>query len=255
MRTFHMLNLNDCQVGLEDLCSKRHAALASTKVGKAQEDVLAAQKQEIDALPAALTGGRPLSDDLAATDDEHDGLGAAIWYATEAYLRAPNLDAKLTEAALRIRAAFIPQLAELNAAYADEAAAAVRRKDDPEALKADLMLFPIAGGGTLHDWTVAFVGKGQALSKLLSQRADINATTRKRAQALRSETIGILNDLRKAVAREQKRNPALPKDIDAQIFGYFDQLEEQRAAANRAAKAKANRAETMAGTGEGEGTG
>ena len=74
---------------------------------------------------------------------------------------------------------------------------------------------------------------------MLSQRADTDTTLRKSAAALRSETVGILNELRRAVAREQERRADLPKDLDAQIFGYFDLLEEQREAANRAAKAAA----------------
>lgn len=74
--------------------------------------------------------------------------------------------------------------------------------------------------------------------------ADLNAPTRKNAQILRSETIGILNDLRRAISREARRNAALPKDIDAQIFGYFDVLEEQRKAANRVAKAAKGKPET-----------
>ncbi|MBK9265460.1 MAG: hypothetical protein IPM54_37445 [Polyangiaceae bacterium] len=48
----------------------------------------------------------------------------------------------------------------------------------------------------------------------------------------------------KLVSREARRNAALPKDIDAQIFGYFDVLEEQREAANRVAKAAKGKSET-----------
>jgi len=238
MKTLDNLNLNDCQVGLADLLGGRRVALVSTKVGTGFVDLLIDQQQEIDSLPEALTG-KPLADELQGTDRDHDGFGSAIYYFTEAYERAPSASPALKEAARRIRAAFIPELAELNAAYADEAAAAARRADAPEALASDLKLFPIAGGGTLHDWVVAFLGKGNELSELLSRRADITAATRKRAQAIRSETIGILNDLRRAVARELKRSAHLPKDIDAQIFGYFDTLEAQRSAAAKAKPAAA----------------
>lgn len=235
---FCLLNLTDLQIGLTDLLTTRHTALTSTKVGKAQEEVLAAQKKEIDDLPASLTGKRPLVEELGVKDDEHDGLGGGIWHVTEAHLRVPGVDPSVVAAAHRIRAAFIPELANLTESYADEAAAADRRKDAPTALEADLKLFPVAGGKTLHDWALSFVAAGQDLSKLLSQRADLTPASRKRASSLRSETIAILNDLRRAIAREQKRSTSLPSDIDAQIFGYLDVLEEQRATANRAAKNK-----------------
>ena len=241
MKRFSVLNLSDCQIGLADLLTKRHAALVSTKVGKGQEEILTAQRQDIDALPDVLTSKRPLADELGIKDDIHDGFGAAIWHTTEAYFRIPGLAAGLLEAAQRIRAAFIPELGELNASYADEAAAAARRKDDLGKLEADLKLFPIAGGGTLYELTTSFLSAGEDLSTLLSQRADLTATSRAQAQRLRSETVGILNDLRRALEREKKRSPGLPEDIDGQIFGYLDILEAQRIAANRAAKANAKK--------------
>jgi hypothetical protein len=234
MRPFSVLNLTDLSVGLADLFTKRHAALTSTKAGAGQEDVLAYQQKAIDALPKALVGGKPMSEELASKDDEHDGFGAGIWHLTEAYFRVQNVPPHIVEAARRIREAFIPALGALQDSYADEAAAANARKEDLAKLEADLKLLPIADGGTLYDWALGFVAAGQHLSVLLSKRADVNAATRKNAQVLRSETVGILNDLRRAIAREAKRNPALPADIDAQIFGYLETLEEQRIAASAA---------------------
>ena len=146
MRSFSLLNLTDCQIGLADLLTTRHSALVSTKVGKAQEDILAAQRQEIDDLPGISTGKKPLADELGLEDDNHDGFGGALWHLTEAHLRAPNLDPSLADAARRIRAAFIPELSGLNDSYADEAAAAARRNDAPSALESELKRFPIAGG-------------------------------------------------------------------------------------------------------------
>jgi len=75
--------------------------------------------------------------------------------------------------------------------------------------------------------------------------------TRKNAPLLlRSETIGILNDLRRAIAREKRRNPSLPDDIDAQIFGYLDDLEERRANRSSAAREKPEKPEPVQPTGE-----
>ena len=109
----------------------------------------------------------------------------------------------------------------------DEAAAAAFRKENLAALENDLRSLPVAGG-TAYDWAVAFVHAGEKLSGLLGEQADAESHARKNAQLLRSETIGLLNDLRRAIAREKKRNSFLPDNIDELIFGYFDTLEDNR---------------------------
>lgn len=227
MRTYRRLNLADIYLGLEDLFTKRYEALVLTRAGKSQEEVLSVQRDEINGLPATMTGVRDFADELAAADEEHDGLGYALWYLTEAYVRSPKSSAELVEVALRIRDAFVPELASLQASYADEAAAAGQRKEHLAMLEADLKRLPV-DGGTAYDWAEAFVAAGEKLSILLSQRADSEAQSRKIAQILRSETIGILNDLRRAVHREKKRNSFLPANIDEMIFSYFDTLEDNR---------------------------
>jgi hypothetical protein len=242
MKSFRFLNLADLKIGSDDFVTKRQAALNLTKVGVGYEAILAHQRKGIDELPAALTGGRPLAEELALVDEEHDGFGLGLWHLTEAYLQAPGVSAPVREAAARVRAAFIPERAALKESYADEAEAAARRKEKLTTSEADLKLIPIAEGGSLFDWATSFLSAGEKLSTLLSQRADTDTTLRKHANTLRSETVGILNELRRAVAREQERRADLPKDLDAQIFGYFDLLEEQREAANRAAKAAAKEA-------------
>jgi hypothetical protein len=242
MGNFQILTLADIKLGLGDLFTKRLPALTSTKVGVGHEDILAHQRKAVDDLPSVLTGGKPLAEELAATDVEHDGFGTALWHITEAYLKAPKVNSTVKAAAARVRAAFIPERTALQESYADEAEAAVRRKEKLTALETDLKLIPLAEGGSLLDWATSFLSAGEKLSDLLSQRADTDTTLRKHASALRSETIGILNELRRSVAREQARRADLPKDLDDQIFGYLDLLEEQREAANRAAKAAAKEA-------------
>jgi len=227
-----MLNLPDIKLGLDDLVTKRHAALVSSKVGKGYEDILAKRRDRINALPPALTSGKPLAEELANVDSDHDGFGGAIYFITEAYLRLPNLDPKIAAAATRARAALIPKLEGLRDSYADEAAAAIQRKADLAALKADLDLIPVAGGATLYTWAQSFVGAGEKLHTLLSARADADTGGRKDVQKLRSETVGLLNRVRAAIADEAMEG-GLPGDIDNKIFGYFDELESARRAALR----------------------
>ena len=141
--------------------------------------------------------------------------------------------------------AFLPHPEEMRASYADEAAAAKRRRETLEAtpqLAADLALFPVPGGGTLLDWVGLHLGAGLHLSTLLSGRADLDNGARRGAGVLRVQTVALLNRARAAVADDVEANPALPRDLDGQIFGFLDELEERRdasaSAARSAAKAK-----------------
>ena len=231
------LTLGDMKLGLHDLLDKRSEALLSTQAGAMYAPMLAGRRKAIDALPPALTGGAPLADQLAAADEEHDGFGAAMWFLIEAYQRAPGSSAALIAAADRIRQGFIPALGDLQQSYATEADAALTRAPLLKSYKADLELFPVAGG-TLHDWAAGFLAAGTHLHDLLSDRADeASSPTRKDAAGLRADALGLVSRLRAALADEVKHDKKLPRDLDAQLFGYLDQLAATRGAANAAKKA------------------
>lgn len=230
MRRFRFLNLADLKLGLDDLFGKRHPALLASNIGKSYEPMLDEKRHAINALPAALTGGKPLAEDLASTDDDHDGFGGAIWHLTEAYIRLPIKEAKIVEAIKRIRAALIPGLSELRESYADEAETAIRRQGELGQIEADLKSIPIVmGGTTLYDWATGYLGAGEKLSTLLSERADATPGGRTGANKLRSETIALLNRARGAIVDECAISTVLPNDLDAQIWGYLDELEGHRA--------------------------
>ena len=53
--------------------------------------------------------------------------------------------------------------------------------------------------------------------------------SRKDAARIRGEVIGILNRMRKNLVLEVKDDASLPKDLDAQVFGYLDLLEKTSA--------------------------
>lgn len=239
MRSYKLLNLSDMKLGLDDLHDKREKSLVSSATGKSYEPMLANRRKAINALPAALTGGKPLAAELAEADVLHDGAGISIWYMTESYIRNPNTPAELVDAAKRIRAAFIPAVIELSASYATEAEAAIQRQPLLKTLKADLKMFPIAGGLTMYDWVSDFLAAGQSLHGMLSERADVDDTGRKDAGKLRTTTIGLLNRCRAALADEMNDNAKLPRNLDQQVFAYFDELETMRVTAAAAAAAAA----------------
>jgi hypothetical protein len=45
---------------------------------------------------------------------------------------------------------------------------------------------------------------------------------------LRSETIGLFHQFRATLRSEIADNDALPRDLEQQVFGYLDELEERR---------------------------
>ena len=242
MEKFQFLSLSSLKLGLHDLFDKRHADLLLSNTGRFHEPDLQEKRGEIDALPPVFTGGTPLSAELDGTDAHHDVFGGYVHRTTEMYEQLPGAAPAIVEAGHRIRAALIPDLTELSARYSVEAARAIERKPQLAALKADLQLFPIptpAGQppATLYDVAVAFIAAGEKLDELLSARGDVPAGSRKAASTLRPAIIGLLNRMRADLAKELKRDPNLPKDLDQRIFGYFDVLEHMAEQAARAAKA------------------
>lgn len=228
--------LSALKIALADLFDKRIDALLASNAGKTYEPVLRDKKDRIEALPEALTGGRPLAEAMTEIDDHHDGYGAALWYMTEAYLRCPEVSAHTRKIIERIRSIFIPELEVIRAPYADEAEAAARNKNDLVEYESDLKAIPLADGKSLYDWCVGFVNKGEELGVLLSQRADLTAIGRVEASKLRAATVGTLGRLRAALADEMSVNPNLPTDLDAKIFGLFDELDKMAADASAARK-------------------
>jgi hypothetical protein len=236
------ITLPALKVALADLFDKRHDALLVSNAGKLYEPVLLDKKVRIEALPVALTGGKPFAEALNETDDVHDAFGGAIWYLTEAYLLWPDVSANVRGAIKRVRAAFIPDVDMLRAPYAEEIEAAVKHKADLVTFESDLKSIPIAEGLSLYDWCAGFVAQGEALGTLLSQRADVTGMGRVEAGKLRGATVGTLGRFRAALVDEMSVNPNLPADLEAQVFGYFDELNEMAANAAAARKKPASEA-------------
>lgn len=226
------LVLADLRLGLGDLLDQRAPVVLATAAGKVYYPRLVRIRTAIDALPPGSAKERPLAEALARTDAEHDDFGAAIWHYAEAITRAPDVAPETRSAAARIRDAFIPTLAILQESYATEAAGAVDRRRKIEALRGDLEAFPLPDQRTVLAWAEGFVGKGDALSVLLAQRAntvaDQDAGARTRAGALRSAAIGLLSRFRIALADELADRPNVARERDREIFAFLDQLATQR---------------------------
>ena len=236
MADLNKLTLADFKLGMKDLLTTRREVLLSTRAGQLYVDLFTKQRSDLEALPEALTGGKPLAVQLSETDQDHDGFGGGIWSFTEGYQRHPGYPPGIREAVRRIRQAFIPRKSELRDSYADEASRAADRRPKLEERRADLDLFPVVSSAedgtpmTLYQWASDFLDRGQQLDRLLTSRADVTEADRSMAGPLRGSMVGSLGRMRAALADECKTATTLPADIDHRIFGYFDQLAKMRAA-------------------------
>ncbi|MBU0679173.1 MAG: hypothetical protein KJ626_13800 [Verrucomicrobia bacterium] len=240
------LPLRGLKMGLDDLLRRepdeeghapRRNHIEGTRAGGLYLPLLEQQKEAIDALPEALIGP-PLKEQVSSTDLLHDGLGEAIICQTDAIIAHPRFDQASKEAAKRVQETFSPSRGELRSKPATEAARAVERRKKIAEREADLRLLvvprPRSGSDdepafqTLYDWVDDFLKQGEELDRLLSRRASITAEAarelQERAGIVRVVTIGILGRFRESLQDERKFDPALPANIDALVFGYFDQL-------------------------------
>ena len=232
------LLLSDLRLALPDLLDGKAATLDTLHSGRLYAPRLAAQHVAIEALPAPTTDARPLVEELAQTDAEHDGFGTAIWHYTEAVRVCPGLADEVRAAAQRIREAFIPTLSIIHRSYATEAAHALGKRDALPEHAAAFALLPVPSGETLQAWVERFVTRGESIESLLRERANqtaatVSEATRREAAKLRAETIALLGRLRTALADELAITPDALARTDAELFGYLDQLAKARDDANR----------------------
>jgi hypothetical protein len=227
------LTLGDLKIGLKDFFDNRAVHFLLTKMGASYGPLIEAKRTAVDALPPSLTGGRPLADELSDTDAWHDGFGYAIRKVCEAILDLPTASPELKKAVQEAITTFVPVVRALHDTYGDEAAVAHKNRVHLERLEASLKSISVPTGETLHDWVKAFLDAGDQLGKLLSGRALIEAGTYSAAEitSLRMSTIGLIRRFRDGVADEMAARTDLPRNLDALIFGYFDELSDRRAKA------------------------
>lgn len=234
---FMYLTLNDLLLGVADLVESRLSKVSHVASVSMYGPRLQARLAEIRALPGAGTGTEPFAEELAAKDVEHDGHGGAIWFLVEAFLRSPLTSPELRETLLDVRARFIPELAELKRPHADEAAAAIKREPDLEAVAKSLRALRLPGGVSLYDWVSAFLSAGKDLNQLLKDRAEVLGGDRSGAGPLRATTLGQLNRFRAALDDEFEDDAEKRDSVDRALFAYLDELEKRRTPSATAAPA------------------
>jgi hypothetical protein len=110
-------------------------------------------------------------------------------------------------------------------------------------MEAGLRSFKLTDEHTLYDVADGFVKNGKKLGALLSDRADaLSDADRGKVRNIRSRNIRLINKFRSLLEEELEDNPDLPRDLDARLFGYLDQLaaDKNRKSSGSAATRRAN---------------
>jgi len=232
------LTIDELILALDDLLGKRGPELAKLSSGKSFRTLLSRIRGQLAALPEALRG-LPRAELLRALDLNHDRRHRALSHLRQAIELWPDATAAMKRAAALLASDFVVEASETQAPYAVEAQKAEERLLKLPAAEPVLAAVSTPDGSTLVTWVRAFLEAGRTIGTTLSGRADDLATRPdgKQAGALRGTTIGLLSDLRTTVARELEADTdaTLPRSLDADIFGYVDEL--QRLAAARASNA------------------
>ncbi len=225
------LTSSDLLLIFGDLLGTQRPSIEDTLSFKLFGAALDNMHAEVRGVVAALTK-KPLALELEETDFVHDSTGGAIFYIVKGLMRLPDLGDEHKALLKQVRDKFVSTLKSLTETYEDEAAAAKKKTEALAELKEKLEAFPVAPGITLYSILNAHVQAGLKIDALLASRAKTTAETDskrvKEARALRPKAIGLLGKFRDALAHEVEENKALPRNLEAVAFSYFDQLEASR---------------------------
>jgi len=228
-----LLPLRELALAMIELRDHRLATLRTSDIGKAYEPLIVSRADALERYAPKVPGAKPLADELEETDRLHDSYGATLFALCESIQRMPNADPAVRQIAVTVQQTFIPSLSALQGTYATEAKAALARKPKLEAMANELRSVPVPGGKSLYEIAASFLEHGARLHTLMSQRADATVASRAGAipgdiRTLRGSTIGMLYRLRAALKDELEAKPSLPRDFEAQVFTYFDELASMR---------------------------
>lgn len=217
------LVIEDLITGLDDLFEKRADSLVLADSGKVYTKLLTKLQAGLLALPPEQRG-LPLKELLKSADGRFDGWARGLHYLGLAIRSIPVASPALLKAAEAITNEVVPSLDLTRQAYAREVSHAREVGNKQSELEPVLAPVPTPDARTLDAWVADMVTAGAEIGQLLSDRGDA-MTSRGPAGALRMRTVGVLGQLRDHLALALEANPELPRTLDNDVFGMFDQLE------------------------------
>jgi len=220
------------QLGLTELIrGERKGALDRTKAAAIYRPVLERLLVRAEGLPEEQKLPRVAL--LRAADGRRDGFGRAVWHLAQSVLATPDAPDELEAAANLVLERYVPSLAITRDTYAETARKAALHQAELQEHRAVLARVTAPDGRTLADLLAAFAAAGAEVGAHHQGRSTelASAGTRDEAAPLRSLIIGALNELRSVVQREMAHDATLPATLEAEIFGYFDEM--QRLASQR----------------------
>jgi hypothetical protein len=226
----------------------RRELLLSTGTGSIHFPLLVARNAEIEALPAPLTKRRPVQSELSDKDARHDAFAEAIIAMTEGYRALALWFPELAAVAERIQLALVPTRSVKIRSYVATRQQAPTLRESLAALEPDLRRLPVASEEgevqTLYEWAEAYVAAAEGLGDLVDLRwaleAKVQPTDRKAAVTVRATAITAITRCRETLAAELEARPELPRNLDALIFGPFDDLATEAEPTGRKAPALAD---------------
>lgn len=223
------ISLGYLKLGLDDLLGSRAQALSGTQSFVMYQPILQSQQQKIAALPESLRRRRPLREELGLLNIRHDLGGSSLWHLCMAVEECPLSSDEEIGAARRVRNTLVPARKVLSAAYPEQVSAAKLNRSKVAGLEADLKLLSFVGGKSAYDIAQIYIEAGENMGVLLGNRstAEAHESLRQEAQALRGQSIKYLGNFREALRDEVEMNASLPRNLEAMVFAYLDELEEQ----------------------------
>lgn len=227
------LTLDELRTGLQNLLEgDRREKLDLVPAAPIYEPDFVRLLAAITALPPELRG-LPLAALLKQADVRRDTFLRLVHLLGALIALCPTVPEDIRAAAAKMVATFAPSLLAVNDPYAVSAAKAEQLQPEYDEQRPGLATIPTPDGRSAEAWVGDYLDAALETGRLLSGRAKDLAETPSRAQAgaLRGEAIGTLAEFRNVVARTVKNNPDLPRTLEADIFGLFDEM--QRLAAGR----------------------
>lgn len=231
------LSIRELREASSDLLEKRLASLARLPTGDYFKTAITEKLGAVAALPDSITK-LPLSELLKLLDKSHDQWARTIHFLLRAAEECPTMPESTAKTVELIRERYMSGLNEIRDPYGVEAQRGRERAQKLPGDQAALTALATPDGRTLFDWVSNYVDAGKSIGGGLSGRADQLASSGDASQAgkLRSELIGLYGELRAAIRLQLKAQADLPRTLEDDILGNFDEL--QRLAVQRRKKAQ-----------------